>query len=168
MPKKKKQDKIKSDAIVAKSLFDHINQLTSIKKSNYWENLSEADIKTFSTFMINRFLSMDYDYIELVNILQQFTIGILDAKTSYKLYMDLIPKRKVYLKYMKGKSNDNVALEVIDYVAKYFEVSKTEAKSYINIFLNKYGGKKELIDILSGYGIEEKKINKMLNYKKEK
>ena len=164
MPKKK-QNKNTEDVIVAKSLFDHINQLTSIKKSNYWENLSEADMKSFSTFMINRFLSMSYEYVDLVNILQQFTIGILDSKTSYKLYMDLIPKQKVYLKYMKGKTDDTVSNEVIEYVAKYFEISKKEAKTYVKIFLHKYGGRKELMDILSGYGIDQKRINKMLDNK---
>lgn len=165
---KKKKTINEPEIIKTTTLFEHINQITFLKKPKYWENLSESDIKTFNVFMINRFLSMEFSYIDLINTLQQFTVGVLNEKEVYKLYMNLIPKQKVYLKYMKSKSNDIVSSEVIDYVAQYFEVSKSEANSYVNIFLNKHGGKKELIDILSAYGIAQKKINKMLENKKEK
>ena len=64
-----------------KSLFDHINQITSVQKSNYWETLSDSDKKSFSNFMVHRFLSMKMEWVELVNELQKYK---LQPKELYK------------------------------------------------------------------------------------
>ena len=59
--------------IKKKSLFDHVNQVTSVQNPNYWDEISDEDKKTWSNYMINRFLSMNSDWIELVNELQNIT-----------------------------------------------------------------------------------------------
>ena len=57
-----------------KSLFDHINQVTSIQNKTYWKRISDEDKKTWSNFMVNRFLSMNSNWIELVNEVQQYDL----------------------------------------------------------------------------------------------
>ena len=57
-----------------KSLFDHIKEITSVQKSDYWEKISEEDKKTWSNYMVHRFLSMNMDWIELVNELQKYNL----------------------------------------------------------------------------------------------
>ena len=55
-----------------KTLFDHIKQITNVQNQLYWDNLTDADKKTWSNYMVHRFLSMNMDWIELVNELQKY------------------------------------------------------------------------------------------------
>ena len=48
-----------------KSLFDHITHITQIQDPKYWDKLEEGDKKTWSNYMIHRFLSMNPDWIEV-------------------------------------------------------------------------------------------------------
>ena len=57
------------------TIFDHIAGITHRKKS--WDKLSEADQKSFSPYIINRWLSMHPDIIETIDLLQRYTIGPL-------------------------------------------------------------------------------------------
>ena len=41
------------------------------------DSLSELDRKSFSPYMINRFLSMNMDFVELINEFQKFIQGII-------------------------------------------------------------------------------------------
>ena len=50
-----------------KGLFDHINQITSNQTNDYWNTLTESDKKTWSNYMINRFLSMKMEWTDFVN-----------------------------------------------------------------------------------------------------
>ena len=74
-----------------KSLFDHIKQITNVQNQHYWDIITEADKKTWSNYMVHRFLSMNMDWIELVNELQKYN---LKPKELYKLYTNVIPKGK--------------------------------------------------------------------------
>ena len=63
---------MKKTTIKKKSLFDHIKEITSVQNPNYWETLSEDDKKTWSNYMVHRFLSMKMEWIEVVNELQKY------------------------------------------------------------------------------------------------
>ena len=76
-----------------KSLFDHINQITSVQNPNYWDDISEEDKKTWSNYMTHRFLSMKMDWIEIVNEIQKYQ---LEPKELYKFYTDILPKLSHY------------------------------------------------------------------------
>ena len=76
--------------------------------------------------MINRFLSMKSDWIEVVNEVQKYP---LSSKELYRVYRDILPRRNQFLKYVKGKKNMNHEQWLIDLVAKHFEISDSEAKS---------------------------------------
>ena len=64
-----------------KSLFDHVNQVTSVQNPNYWDEISDEDKKSWSNYMINRFLSMKSEWTDLVNEVQKYP---LEPKELYK------------------------------------------------------------------------------------
>ena len=55
---------------MSKSLFDHIKQITDVQNPNYWSDISDEDKKSWSNYMVNRFLSMKMDWIDIVNEVQ--------------------------------------------------------------------------------------------------
>ena len=57
---------------MAKTLFDHLSHICEKQNLNYYDTLDEVDKKTFSIYMINRFLSMNIDYLPVVNEIQQY------------------------------------------------------------------------------------------------
>ena len=83
----------------AKSLFDHIKQITDVQNPNYWSDISEEDKKSWSNYMVNRFLSMKMDWIDIINEVQKYN---LEPKMVYKLYTNIFPKGRHWLKYIKG------------------------------------------------------------------
>ncbi len=93
----------KSSIIKKKGLFDHLNQITAVQSPNYWDKISEEDKKTYSTYMINRFLSMKMEWVDFVNEIQKHW-NELSPKEHYKIYSSVLPKGKKYLKYIKIKN----------------------------------------------------------------
>ncbi len=79
----------------SKTLFDHIKNITSVQNPNYWETLEEGDKKTWSNFMIHRFLSMNSEWIEVLSEIQPYT-QTLEPKYLYLLLIGLLPKGKYY------------------------------------------------------------------------
>ena len=135
-------------------IFDWLNQITLNKQP--WDSFSEEDHKSFNTFIINRFLSMNKDWIEIVNMLQQYTIG-MESKDVYNLYVSMIPKGKKFLRYIKGKKDKSYKSELVDILVKYFECSKLQVKQNLELI-----SKDELIEILNKYGLEKKKIKRII------
>ena len=143
--------------IKKKSLFDHINQVTSVQNPNYWDEISDEDKKSWSNYMVNRFLSMKTDWIELVNELQKYN---LKPKELYKLYTNVLPKGKRWLKYTKGRNQMEHPNWLINIVANHEEISKKEAVEFIEMLMLTEGGMLELGELSRIWGIEEKKIKK--------
>ena len=139
----------------AKTLFQHLSGLKEQKVS--WDKLSTMDKKTFEPFMVNRFLSMNMGLLELLNELQQFTIGQLSPRDVYKLYLDVLPKKKTWDKYIKSKKEEKYDKNVLEYLARYYQVSNREVKDYLEIL-----SKEEVSDILKKYGVDKKEIKKWL------
>ena len=134
------------------TLFDWLNEIT-IKKTPP-ENFTEESWDKFNSYMIHRYLSMYIGYIDIVNYVQK--INPTNKKQIYSIYREMIPKQKVWLKYIKSqtpKKND----ELVNYVAEYFECSLGEADHYIDI-LRETGVR----SILWKMGIDEKEQNKLV------
>ena len=74
------------------TIIDWINQVLVHKKP--WDSFSESDHKTFNTFIINRWLSMDKEFCEYINMFQPYSIGLLEPKDVYTFYCNLLPKGK--------------------------------------------------------------------------
>ena len=71
---------------MSKSLFDHIKQITDVQNPNYWSDISDEDKKSWSNYMVNRFLSMKMDWIDIVNEVQKYD---LEPEIVYKLYTNI-------------------------------------------------------------------------------
>ena len=141
-------------------IFDWLNQIT-LKKGK-WESFSESDQKKFQTYIINRFLSMNMEWIDIINYLQKYTMGIpLKPKDAYKLYSGLLPKKKTFLRYIKGKKKTKYEDWVVEIMCKEFEISKNEAEDYLEILYLSSDVKLELKNIIEKYGVEPKLIKKL-------
>jgi hypothetical protein len=133
-------------------LWGWLNEITLHKTPI--ENISEESWDKWNSYMINRYVSMDIRYIELVNYIQ--TIPYDNKKQIYTIYREMIPKSKQFLKYIKTKTKKPNAT-LTEYVAKYFECSLGEAEEYIDI-LREHGVRKVLYDM----GVDEKEAKKLI------
>ena len=140
-----------------RSLFDHIREVTAVQKVDYFDTLSVDDRKSWSNYMVNRFLSMKIEWVELVNELQKYK---LEPKELYKLYINILPKGKQWLKYTKGRNDMDYPQWLINIVTNDMEVSKQEAKEAIDMYYLTEGGMAELGQLARKWGIEPKKIEK--------
>lgn len=134
-----------------KNIFDWLTEIT-VNKSSV-DSFNEEDWKQWNSYMIHRFISMNQNYIEIANALQN--IPPSNFKQIYSAYKDLIPKKKVWLKYIKGKPS-KVNEVLINYISNYFDVGSKEAISYINIL-----DKEKIQQILTDMGVEKKEIKKI-------
>ena len=137
------------------TIIDWINQVLVHKKD--WNDFTEDEQKSFNTFIINRWLSMDKDFIEIVNFFQKYSIGTLESREVYKWYCDMLPKGKRFNKYIKGKKDKKYNAELIDIMVTHFKCSKSQVKDYLELIY-----KDELIEILEKYGMNEKTIKRLL------
>ena len=140
-----------------RSLFDHIREVTAVQKVDYFDTLSVDDKKSWSNYMVNRFLSMKMEWVELVNELQKYK---LEPKELYKLYINILPKGKQWLKYTKGRNDMNYPNWLVNIVSNDMEVSKQEAKEAIDMYYLTEGGMAELGQLARKWGVEPKKIEK--------
>ena len=144
--------------IKRKNLFDHINAITSQQHSNYWDDISDEDKKSWSNYMVNRFLSMKMEWIEFVNEVQKYP---LKPKELYKVYTDMLPKKRQWLKYIKGDKEMKYPKWVYEIVAKHLQISSREASDAVDMYELSHGGQAELTDILIKYGRTVEEIRKI-------
>ena len=153
--------KPKSTGTGAASIFDHMSNLTDKKRP--WHSISSADQKSFTPFIINRWLSMNMDFIEVVNELQRYTIGQLSPAETYKLYYEFLPKQRQFNKYIKGKKADKYSTELVELLSQHFCVSEKEATEYIELLESTNVG--EIRSIVKLYGKSDKEIDNLLKPK---
>ena len=150
MAKKKTENTVK-----AKGIFDHLSGIKEKKVA--WDSLSEMDKKSFSPFIINRWLSMNLDLLPIINILQKYTIGTLKEREVNKLYYDFLPKEKTFDKYIKGKKEAKYNKELLNHLSNWYGVSNREVEDYLEIL-----SKEQVIEILMKYGLTDKESKKLL------
>ena len=107
------------------NIFDHIKNITT-NKGPYLGD------EGWNNWMINRYLSMDPDYCEVVNLVQKNTWQ-MKGEYLYNLYKDLIPQQYKFLKYIKASKKSDYKKDDIDAVKAYFEVSEKQAREYIDM-----------------------------------
>ena len=108
--------------------------------------------------MVHRFLSMNMNWTDLVNEIQKYK---LEPKDLYRLYTEILPKGKQWLRYTKGKKTMKYQKWLLEIVAKYYESSINEAHDYVEIYYSTEQGKAELKSILQKFGTEPKEIKKL-------
>ena len=135
-----------------KDLWGWLNEITLYKTPV--EEISEESWEKWNSYMINRYVSMDIRYIELVNYIQ--TVPYDNKQQLYNIYREMIPKAKTFFKYLKtNRKKKNT--EVIEYIAQYFQCSLGEAEEYLDI-LREVGARRVLYDM----GVSDKEADKLL------
>jgi hypothetical protein len=134
------------------TIFDFFKQVTTDKKP--WSSFTEDEQKAFNPYMLHKIVSMTEAYIEVANIGQ--SLPYTDKEKIYKFYCELLPKKSVYSKYIKG-TKTKAHEDLLKYISKFYECSLREAEEYITILR-----KEDMYDILNKYGIEDKEIKKLL------
>lgn len=118
------------------------------------QNISEESWDKWNSYMIHRYVSMNINYIDVVNYVQK--INPNNKKQIYTIYREMIPKKKLWLKYIKNTNKTNFK-QIPEYVAEYFNCSLGEAEEYIYL-LRKQGIKGILWDM----GVNEKEVDKLI------
>ena len=143
---------------MSKSIFQHIANVTHIKADS--NTYSESDWKSYSPYMMNKWLSMYRGYIDVIDLIQPYYS--LDKKLHYKMLCSMLPKKKVFTKYIKGKKDSKFNPELVNILCKYYEVSKDEIKTYLELFFRDKVHILSLISILEKYGYDNKQIKKLV------
>ena len=112
--------------------FDHIKNLHT--KKRIWDDFNDEEKKSFNVFIINKALSMNPNYLGIVNMVQNFTglNQILSQKEVFNLYYSLLPTKFRFYKWIKGEKTKKEK-EKAEYLAMHFEVSIREAYDYLKI-----------------------------------
>ena len=135
-----------------KNIWDWLKQINNIKADP--NSFSDKDWELWNSYMIHRFMSMDRNFLPIVNEVQ--TIPPQNKKEIYTIYREFIPKNNKWNKYIKSsvkQPNSDLIIKLSDIL----ECSKSEAKTYLNILESD-----ELIHILNRVGIDNKELKKLL------
>ena len=146
--------------MASKTLFDHITNVTSVQNPKYWDGLEDADKKTWSNYMVHRFLSMNPDWIEVLSEIQPYT-QVLEPKQLYLALIGILPKGRYFLKYTKGKKSEKYESWLVDLLINEFMCSTKEAEDYCEILYSTKEGKENIKYICEKYGIDKKQITKL-------
>lgn len=133
------------------NLFDHLNNICYSKPD--WDTLSDKDKESWNNYMIHRFLSMYEPYIEIVNTAQKYQF---EDKYLYNFYKSVIPKKKMFLKYIKSKTKQ-ANKDLVNTFIKHFELSSREAKEYLPLL-----HQEDITILLQQRGFEDKQIKQLL------
>ena len=133
------------------TLFDWLKELTGKKRD--WDSFSDKERESFNPYMINRFLSMHEPFVELVNYVQ--TIPYTEKQKYYTVYCQLLPKKNVWLKYIKSKMKQPTK-ELVSAIAQIMECSQREATNAVITLDNDY-----LEEVLYKAGYQSNEVVKM-------
>ena len=134
------------------TIFNWLNEIT-VKKSPP-NSFTEEDWNGWNSYMVHRFLSMNMNYIDIVNFVQK--INPQNKKEIYTIYREMIPKRKIWNKYIKNQNKKDTA-KLSKIIASKLLVGNNEASTYIPLL-----GKSGVTELLSDLGYEKKEITKLI------
>ena len=122
--------------------FDHIKNLHTKKRT--WDNFNDEEKKSFNIYIINKALSMNPNYLNIINMVQKYTNNMLEPKEVFNLYYNLLPNKFRFYKWIKGTKDKNK--EKYQILAEHFKCSSRETKDYIKLL-----DKKQINNILKLY-----------------
>tara|TARA_B110000908_G_scaffold172020_1_gene237125 strand:- start:242 stop:649 length:408 start_codon:yes stop_codon:yes gene_type:complete len=123
--------------------FEHVKNLHT--KQQCWDDFNDEDKKSFNVYIINKTLSFNPDYLNIVNYVQKYSAGQVTPKEVFQIYFSLLPTKFKYCKWIKGqkKTKDK---EKVEHLATHFKCSTREATDYLDIL-----DKKTIKSILRNY-----------------
>lgn len=135
-----------------RNVFDWVKEINT-KKSPI-ESFSTSDWDQWNSYVVHRVLSMNPDYLDLVNEVQKLPPD--NKKQIYSIYKEYIPKNNKWSKYVKStvKSRNK---DLIDLLKDYYQLSKREVKEYLTLLDNK-----EILRILTQLGVNQKDAKKLI------
>lgn len=145
---------------MAATLFDHIKMITQTQDKKYWDKLDESDKKTWSSYMVFRFLSMNPEWVTTIAQLQPY-LQEVPPKACYLALIDVIPKTRAFLKYMKAKGEDTYEKWLVELFNKHYNTSTLESEEYVKILYSTKSGRERIKELCTMYGIESKQITKL-------
>ena len=134
------------------NIFDWLKCINTTKPPV--ESFSDKDWEVWNSYMIHRFISMNPDYLEIANYVQDFPPQ--EKRMIYSIYKEFIPKNNKWSKYVKSKVKQPNK-DLVEHIKGYFECSSKEAKEYINILATPEIGR-----ILTNRGLNKKEIKPLL------
>jgi len=123
--------------------FDHLKNLHTKKRN--WDDFNDEEKKNFNVYIINKALSFNPNYLDIINLVQKYSVGQITQKEVFKIYFSLLPSKFKFYKWIKGK-NEKKDKEKAEYLAMHFNVSTREAYDYLNIL-----DKKTIKSIIKNY-----------------
>jgi hypothetical protein len=135
-----------------KNIFDWLKQINYIKSPV--KSFSDKDWEIWNSYMIHRFLSMNPNFLEVVNFVQDYPPQ--EKQKIYSIYKEFIPKNNKWNKYIKSNTKEPNK-ELVEVLTKYFSCSKKEAKEYIYLL-----DKQDISRILTSIGLDKKEITKLI------
>ena len=138
--------------IEIKNIFGWLDEIMVSKRDP--ANFSQESWEKWNSWLVHKYLSMYIGYIDIVNYVQK--INPQEKKQIYTIYREMIPKKKLWLKYIKNENKRNYQ-ELAEYIAEYFQCGLGEADHYIDI-LQEYGVR----GVLWNMGIQEKEADALI------
>ena len=135
-----------------KNIFDWLKEINFLKSPV--SKFSNKDWDLWNSYMIHRFMSMNPDYIEVVNFVQDFPPT--EKKSIYEIYREFIPKNNSWNKYIKSQGK-KYNPDLVQIITKYLSCSTKETKEYLDIL-----EKSVVISILNNIGHSQKDIKQLL------
>lgn len=143
----------------SKELFDFIEGITQNQTIEFFDELTDDEQKKYknSRYMMHRFLSMNSNYLPVVNEIQKYS-GIPD-RCHYLFLTNILPKGKHFHKYIKGAKDEKYESWLVNIVAKHFNISVKESIEYIELYY--LHDREGLRRICEKYGIDNKTLKKV-------
>lgn len=145
---------------MARSVFQHVDAIYNDQSLTYFDELEDADRKSFNNYMVNRIISMNMDYLPVVSEVQKY-YEVIGERELYLFYSQLLPKKKQFNKYIKKSSGVKYEKWVVELVRRYYKLNMQEAEQNVHIMCQTDEGKKELLQILKAFGSDEKAVKKL-------
>ena len=123
-------------------------------KSIKWGSLNEDEQKAYNTFIINKALSFNPNYLDIVNKIQHYTPT---PKESFKYLQSMTSDKFRYNKWIKGQKTKSFNPHLVAIVSAHLECSSKQAEDYLHIL-----EKKEIKTLLKQIGLQEGDIKKLL------
>ena len=134
-----------------KNIFDWLKAINTTKPPV--DSFTDKDWEVWNSYMIHRFISMNPDYIEVVNYVQDFPPQ--EKRMIYSIYKEFIPKNNKWNKYIKSNIKQPNK-DLVTHIKNYYKCSAKEAKEYLGIL-----DRTDVDSILTNLGLEKKEIKKL-------